>query len=212
MLAPLPSIQGVRSQLDRAVGFRDAIGSKLDAAQTEVKDLEARDELLNLTSQLIRVMIDREVTEAVQAVERLVTEGLQTVFDDQNIRLRTVVEESRGKVSVSLVTVEAKDSGIEIEGAGNDSFGGSVVTVQSVIMRVIVMLRRGLRPLLFLDESLVAFDANYIGNMAQFLSALCDRLGLNIVLVTHNPMLVDAANKVYRTKQVKGVTSLVEVR
>ena len=65
-------------------------------------------------------------------------------------------------------------------------------------------MRRGLRPVLLLDESLPAFDANYVTNMGSFLSTLCKRLNVDILLVSHNSAMVDAADKAYRIVKKDG--------
>ena len=181
------SVRSLRSRLDRIVGYRDATADRLRAAQSEIQRLEDEDALLDLVGNLFRTLIDSEVTESVHAVEKLLTEGLQAVFDDQDLHVRSEVEVQRGKVSVDLITVQKQANGMITEGISNDAFGGAVTTVQSVLMRIIVLLRRGLRPLLLLDETLPAFDESYVHIAGRFLSVLCERLGLDILLVTHNP-------------------------
>lgn len=194
----LPSITSLRSRVDRAIGLRDGVVSRLNSVNSDIKELENEEALLDLVSGLLRQLIDREVTVGVQAVEKLQTEGLQTVFSDQDLKVKTQVEVHRGKVSVDLVTSQKHSGGVEVEGLSNDAFGGAVATVQSILLRIIIILRRGLRPVLLLDESLPAFDGNYVSNMGSFLSVLCSRLGLDILLVTHNPSLVEAADRAYR--------------
>ena len=76
-----------------------------------------------------------------------------------------------------------------------------MTTVQSILLRLTVVMRRGLRPLLLLDESLPAFDSNYVDAMGKFLRLLCERLGADILLVTHNTALVEAAHKAYRIRR-----------
>lgn len=208
----LPTITDLRSRAAKVQGRRDAVQASLDAVTGEISSLEDDEELLTLVSALFRNLIDQEVTEGVKAVEFLQTEGLQAVFDDQDISVKSSIEESRGKVSVELITVQKKANGDTIEGVAKDDFGGSVLTVQSVLLRVIIMLRRGLRPLLLLDESLPAFDANYITNMGNFLSELCRRLNIDILMVTHNPALFDAADRSYRIVRKNGVSKFERVR
>ena len=208
----LPTATDLRSQLDRAIGLRDGVRSRLEATQQDVRQLESESALLDLVTELFRRLIDQEVNIGVQAVEKLQTEGLQTVFDDQDLKVRAQVNVERGKVSVDLLTMQKLPSGAEIEGLSNDAFGGAVSTVQSVLLRVIIMLRRGLRPLLLLDETLPAFDANYVVNMGRFLSALCSRLEMDILLVTHNPALVEAANKAYRIVKKSGAAKFEKIR
>jgi len=187
----------LRSQVDRVLGRRDGVQIKLGKVEDEIRVLEQEQLLLDLVAALLRRLVDQEVTIGIQAVEKLQTEGLQTVFEDQDLRIRAEVGEKQGKVSVDLLTVQ-RTGGLEVEGVSNDVFGGAISTVESILLRIIIMFRRGLRPVLFLDEALPAFDSNYISNMGQFLSVLCSRLGMDILAVTHDPMLVEAADRGYR--------------
>ena len=178
----------------------------------EIKRLENEAALLDLVLGLFRQLIDQEVVQGVQAVEKLQTEGLQAVFEDQDLHVKSQVEIQRGKVSVDLLTVQKYPNGMEIEGISGDSFGGAVATVQSILLRLIILLRRGLRPLLLLDESLPAFDSNYVVNMGRFLSTLCRRLKVDILLVTHNPALVEAADKAYKIVRKDGAARFEKLR
>jgi len=193
----------LRSQADRLAGARDAAVQRVADTRKAIKDLEDEAELLALVQGILRTLIDKEVTAGVEVVEKLMTEGLQAVFHDQKLSVESEVNILRGKVSVDLVTVQERQDGTIIRGVPNDAFGGAVATVMSVLLRIIVMKRRGLRPLLLLDESLPAFDGNYVQNMGEFLQLICERLDIDILLVTHNPALVDASNRAYRIVRTK---------
>ncbi len=161
-------------------------------------------DLLLHVSEFLRTLIDLEITEGVKAMETLQTEGVQAVFQDQDISVRGEVEISRGKVNVHLVTKQTKENGDVIEGASLDGFGGAVSTIQSILLRLSLIFRRGLRPVLFLDEALPAFDDKYVHSMAAFLKMLCRRHGVDIFLVTHNQSLVDAADVAYVIRKERG--------
>lgn len=202
-MQPIPAIDHFRSKVDRLVGARDAAVRQVATTKKAIKDLENEGDLLALVQGALRTLIDKEVTTGVQAVEKLLTEGLQTVFSDQDLSVESEVNISRGKVNVDLITVHTRPDGTVIKGVSNDAFGGAVATVQSVLLRIIVMRRRGLRPLLLLDESLPAFDSNYVHNMGAFLALISERLGIDILLVTHNPAMVEAAKRAYRIVKTK---------
>lgn len=207
-----PQAIALRSRLDRVVGQRESLRRHLRDVGAEVKRLEAEEELADLASGLIRTLIDSEVNHGVKAVEELLTEGLRVVFDDQDLSVRADVDVQRGKVSVDFVTVQRQVDGTITEGLSRDAFGGAVTTVQSAILRIIVTLRRGLRPVLFLDETLPAFDSNYVHNMGSFLRVLCARLGVDVLLVSHNPAMVEAADNAYRIHKVGGAATFKKVR
>lgn len=203
-LSPLPTLSDTKTELDKLVALRDNLDSRIEDLLSEIQKLDGVVLIQDQTSELFRQLIDKEIVDGVKAVESLLSEGLTAVFDDQDLSISSEINVSRGKVSVDLITTHKNDDGLEISGVTNESFGGAVATVQSVLMRVIVMLRRGLRPVLLLDESLPAFDENYVVNMGKFLSLICKRLGMDILLVTHNPALVECSDHAYRISKVNG--------
>jgi len=197
MLAPIPDIADLRSAADKAIGFRDALTKQRDDNTKEIKRLENEDATLRLVASLIRSLADAEVKEGIDAVTKLQTEGLQEIFYDQDLRMEAEITEQRGKVAVNLLTVDTKAEGIEIKDDPLESMGGAVATVESVLLRVIVVLRRNMRPMLLLDETLGAVAKGYIERVAGFLTTLCQRLDMDILAVTHDPLLIDAAQKAY---------------
>lgn len=191
---------------------RDSEEERLEAAEIRVLELEAEEEVLLRVADLFRFLVDREVIDNAKTAEELLTEGLQAVFDDLDLSVRSVVDIQRGKVSVDLLTVQRHPDGAVTEGASVDAFGGSVSTVQSALLRVVVLTRRGLRPILLLDETLAAVAEHYVPRVGQFLAILADRLGISILAVSHNPVLVDAATLAYRIQNRDGVATFRKVR
>jgi len=204
-------LKSLSEETARILGRRDAARNALEVSRAAVRSLAEKVDLLDLVSALIRSLIDAEITEGVKAIETLQTEGVRAVFDDQDLKVRADVEVQRGKVYVTLMTAQTKH-GETIEGASLDGFGGAVSTVQSVLLRLALIFRRGLRPVLFLDESLPAFDERYVLNMASFLKTLCARTGVDILLVTHNPMLVEASDRAYKIRRDKDQASFQRLR
>ena len=211
------ALTALRSRVDRAIGFRDSLKARLESVKTDIKRLEDEESELNLVAELFRKQIDREVNIGVDAVVKLLTEGSLAVFDDQDVRVKSEVGVERGKVSVDLITVQKTPEGQENEGQSTDSFGGSVATVQSVLLRLLLILRRALRPIIFLDEALPAFDPKYVLNMGRFLSVLCARLkqkgvDLDLLVVTHNPLLVDVSDRAYKIINKDGRVGFEKIR
>lgn len=212
MLPEVPDVSALKAKAARAQGYRDAVQSRLDSIEGEITELETEEELLDVVSALLRTLIDREVNEGIEAVEKLQTEGLQTVFEDMDLKVKSVVDVQRGKVSVDLFTVQTQPDGTVTEAVSTDAYGGSVTTVQSILLRIIVILRRGMRPLLLLDESLGAVAESYVPAVGGFLRKLCERLDMDILAITHNPVLVEQAHKAYRIRKVGNVATFTELR
>jgi len=209
---PKEAVDSLRGRLERALGRRDEVARRLDEVRKEISSLEEDDELLDLVGSLFRTLIDTEVSDNVQAVEKLLTEGLQTIFEDMDLQVKAHVELQRGKVSVDLVTLQKQADGTVTEGDATDAYGGSVATVQSVLLRLIVILRRDMRPIMLLDESLGAVADHYVPAVGKFLSMLSERMGVNVLAVTHNPTLVEAADRAYRIRKSDGAATFREIR
>jgi hypothetical protein len=197
-------LKSLVSSLRLVQGRREGVRASLRDARASVSRIEDDSQLLDHVEVILRTLIDGEITEGVRAIESLQTEGVRAVFNDQELTVRADVEVSRGKVNVNLVTTQRKENGDVIEGMALDGFGGAVSTVQGILLRLAIIFRRGLRPVLFLDETLPAFDDRYVHNMASFLKVLCKRMGVDILLVTHNPALVDAGDRAYRIRRDRG--------
>lgn len=205
-------LKALRQGVSTLVGRREEVRRSLRDARAEVQRLSNDIDVLDQVAIFLRALVDAEITEGVKTVESLQSEGLKTVFHDQQIQVRADIEVSRGKVNVSLVTVQRQENGNLIEGESLDSFGGAISTVQSILLRLALIFRRGLRPVLFLDETLPAFDDRYVHNMAAFLKVLCKRLGVDILLVTHNPALVEAADRAYKIRRDRGFSTFHRLR
>jgi len=206
------SVVNLRATLSRLQGRREAALQRVESTRQEIKRLDAEVEVLDHVGVLFRGLIDQEVSVAVKMVERLLTEGLQTVFSDQDLAVRAEVGTSRGKVVVNLLTVQKHSDGTVTEGVASDAFGGAVTTVESALLRIVVMFRRGLRPFLLLDETFPAFDAAYVTNMGRFMSLLCQKMGIDALLVSHNPALVEAASRSYTIVKKRGAARFEPLR
>lgn len=191
----------VRTLFERVRGHRDSLSLRHSKVQEEIINLREQQEMLRKVAELFRSLVDQEIGEAAKAVERLQTEGLKKIFYDQDLSLSTEVSIHRGKVSMGLVTSQRREDGSVVQGNSSQSFGASVSTIQSLLLRIIVLIRRGLRPVLILDESLNNLNPDYSYNTGLFLKALCEKLGLDILMVTHDESLYDTANKKYRVRE-----------
>lgn len=210
-LPDFPEITPLQSSVDKVTGYRDALSSRLGALVIELKNLRREEVSVGKVLKLFQAMIDRELSEDVRFVEQLLTDGLQSVFDDQELEVQGEVSVSRGKVSLSLLTVQQQPDGTETRAVSTSAFGGSVTTVESILLRLLLMLNRGLRPMLLLDESLAAFDAEYATNAGKFLRSLCKRLGVDMLVITHDSALFDQAQTRYEIRRGKAGAKFIEI-
>lgn len=176
---------------------------------TEKTISKLEEQILELDQDLIlkqeaSLLLDRisedEVNKGIDTYIALLDEGMKAIFPEQEVGLKAEVDKIRGKVSVRLKTTFKGSDGLEIESESMDAFGGAVATIQSLLLRVALILKRELRPLLILDETFAPIDENRIKLLVDFLKVLCDRLGMDILCVSHNTTLTENADISYRIK------------
>jgi hypothetical protein len=206
------TVASLRSDFLRAEARRDALRSQLGDIQREIQELEVEDEILDLVGGLFRTLIDAEVTDNVRAVEKLLTDGLEAIFEGMSFKVKADVDVQRGKVSVDLVTSQTQPDGVVTEGSAVDAYGGSVATVESALLRIIIILRRSLRLFVALDEPFGAVEGPYLPKVGRFLTLLCDRVGMDILTVTHSPVLVEEAKNSYDIRKSEGKAVLKRKR
>lgn len=128
-----------------------------------------------------------------QALATVVSEGLSAVFG----RPITISIESKLARGVASVNITMTDGDVTTSILGAE--GGSVVNVVSFLLRVLltISVRPPLRRLLVLDEPFSHVSTEYRPALCQLLREMAQRLEIQIVLVSHEEELADAAIVTY---------------
>lgn len=203
MTALASRLDTAQAHLHKLGGAREALDRQAQQISARIQELEENIATLKYVSQFFRHLIDSEIMRAVNSVADLQTEGLREIFFDQKLKVIPQVEESRGKISVKFV-VQHEKKGSVVEGDPLKSFGGSVQVMMSILLRITVIFRRGLRPVLLLDETLSAVADQYKDRAVDFLSSLCSRMGLDILLVSHDDTILGKAKRAYAVSMRQG--------
>ena len=124
----------------------------------------------------------------------IVSRGLSAVFGEEI----QVTIESRIVRDTTSMTLKLTQHGVAL---GNiiDSTGGSIVSVLNVLLKVwmIVNLKPQLTRVLILDEPFAAVEQRHLPAIGQLLRELSERLGIQFIIVSHEPELIDAADIVH---------------
>lgn len=169
----------------------------LSKTQEEIERLSDSVEKLTKAGELLRVLMDKLVLDQVQAIEKVVTEGLRAIYTDQALNFEASVGTFRNKVAIDLM-IRREQNGIEIVGPLLETTGGGISSVASLTLRLLTLMRLSRFPLLILDETLSAVSDDYIDATGQFLAKLSETSKIPILLVTHKQSFLDHANRAYQ--------------
>lgn len=186
-------LKAVQAKADRLQATREQIREDLQVKRAEVERLSSRQEMLTKVLELYRLLMDKMVTGQVQAIETLVSEGLTSIFYDQDLAFGLELGHRANKISAEPYIRNGT-----IQGDPLDSFGGGPASIVSLILRILVLLRLKRNRMLFLDETLGAVSEQYIETTSHFLKKLSESSNLPILLVTHAQSFVDHATTGYQ--------------
>lgn len=196
-------VRAVQQQTTRLVTLRDRLTEELAQREAEVRDLGLRIEKLSKTAELFRMLMDVLVNKQVKAVEDVVTQGLQSIFHDLNLTFEAEVGEKYGKTSIEFFLRQgAKTDPLSHRARPVEGFGGGPSSVASLTLRVLTIFKLRLWPIIVLDEALNAVSDEYVDATARFLASLTEKMGVDILLVTHKAGFLDHAKRAYRCGEV----------
>ncbi|HLO03312.1 MAG TPA: hypothetical protein VK191_09395 [Symbiobacteriaceae bacterium] len=209
LLALEPRLRAAQARLNQRKGEMRRLEeekaeaeAKLQAALTEADLLEKVSVLLGLTSQHARA-------QAKQQIEVLVTNTLRHVFGAPYAFKIDLVEKA-GRPEAEFYVISPGEGGQMLESRPQESRGGGVVDVVALGLRM-AMLETYQPPLdgpLILDEPAKHVSEEFVAPAANFLKAISDFFGRQVIMVTHNPYLAETAQAAYNVVLRDGVSQV----
>jgi ABC-type uncharacterized transport system ATPase subunit len=182
------------SVIDRAQFIQGMYKDKLrrkENLEKEVGSLQEEKEILDKTEKVIKFLMDKLVKKDLSNMDALISYGLKTVYEDRDLIFKSEIKERGKKIWIDLQTI--------YEGRRVDpQTKSSVQVIESFLLRLMCLIRLNRSRFILLDETFSAVDPDYIENLSQLITQLCDKLGMTVFLVTHNRGFVDYANNSYR--------------
>ena len=186
----IAAFYGVATQAKQQVSYEEQSLARLHAKIAQIEH--------DKTQLVLAVGLIDRATQIISAngigkIENIVSGGLQMVFGDKSMGLILNKKEGARGSSYELLLRQG-----DFIGKPMDSFGGGVVNVMAFLLRVIMIKRFKLAKFLAVDESFNNVSENNLPLVSEMLQKLCRDHGYTILAVTHQPVLAQAADRVYR--------------
>jgi DNA repair exonuclease SbcCD ATPase subunit len=202
-------VRAAREQADRDSGRAQQVAVAGQAAEAEVARLTEQVALHARVAALFSTVGEQAQNSAREQFEALATHALRVIFGD-GLSFRLVAGETGGQATLEA-TIRTERAGVVTETSVVDAQGGGVAAVTGFVMRlVMVMLTPTARKVLFLDETFAFLSESYTAALAEFLYQVTRRAGVQIVLVTHDPVYAQYAD--VKVRFVPGADGMTVVR
>ncbi len=181
-------------EAERAAGRADALRSQLEAAREAAREARESKERARKAAILIEAAADEARASIHGAFESIVSDALRAVLgDDYRLVVASDVKRNAAHVDFSVASDEYEEPSDPIA-----SRGGGVVDVLSFALRVVILelARPRVEGPLILDEPFRHVSADRVSAAADLCRAIARRFGRQVIVVSHRPGMVDAADVV----------------
>ena len=180
---------------DKAVHTRDALELKLVQDEQKLAATTLRLDHVCKAQILLQTTAQETQNQLKFHVQALVQNALDAVFPATYI-FKVDFELRRGQTEVDIYL----DKDGELINP-MDAAGGGVVDVITFALRVVAWSLSRSSPVLVLDEPFKWLSAGLRPLAGEILRGVSDRLGLQIIMVTHDPELVEQADRIFTVQQ-----------
>lgn len=202
-------VEKIRQMFLQSKGMLKQIDSDLTINQNKLQVLNNRIKLLEQAQAFLQKIAQDTQSQLKFQIEDIVNLALETCFPNEYVfQLQFTI--ARGKTDAELVFLSQKTNRpIDPMNAS----GGGVVDLTSFALRIAsYALEQGVDNVIILDEPFRFISRDLQVRAGEILKTLSEKLGLQILMVTHIGEMIDIADKVFEIKKNSDGRSIVRVR
>lgn len=192
------NIQKIKELYQQSKGMKIQIEKDLESNKSHLDEMNLRMKRLE-DAQTFLQKVAQETQEHLKfKIEDIVNLALETCFPGEySFRLNFNI--SRGKTEAELVFLsQSSDRPIDPMNAS----GGGVVDIACFALRIAsYVLEQGIDNVIVLDEPMKFVSKDLLNSAGEILKVLSTKLGLQIIMVTHENKFIDIADKVFEVKK-----------
>jgi DNA repair exonuclease SbcCD ATPase subunit len=199
----IASFHALANQAKQQLGYEEQNITRLHAKIAQIEKDKAIDvKAVGLIDRCIQIIS----ANGLGKIESIVSAGLQQVFDDPSMGL-VINKKDTARGSTYEFLMRQRD----FIGKPMDSQGGGPVNIISLLLRLIMIKRFKLAKFLAFDESFNNVGVEDLPRVSYLLKTLSIKFGFTILAVTHQPILAEAADNMYRVVPTDGPPRLERI-
>jgi hypothetical protein len=196
----LQEFNELKTKVDQLKGRRDLLVEQKRTAEINKELDEKYLENLLKARTVVQIVAEQTQKQLEYHISNLVTMALSSVFPDPyKFELRFV--QRRNKTEADLIFSKNGNETDDILNSG----GGGVADVASIALQISLWSIKKTRPLIILDEKTKFLHSPlYQEKCSELLKEVCDKLGLQMIIVTDQVNMIKAADNVIKVLNVNG--------
>ena len=184
-------LKDLRNRLNVLTARKQLLEQQAETAERRSLEAESRAESAMKAKAVLQLAATRTQSQLEFKLSALVTTALSSVFPDP-YKFKVKFVERRGKTECDLLFERNGNELEPVEGAG----GGTVDIASFALRLAFWSLIKG-RSILIMDEPFKFVSEGYQEDCAEMLKSISEKLGIQVIMVSHIPKLINNADKVH---------------
>lgn len=184
-----------QKDLDRRFAENALLQRNIDELNNRLVDMSRKLEIAQEGLQFLENVANSRRGSMKQKIESVVSEALRLIYG-KNYGVELVYDVKNNRSSLDIKLVRETKSGKVSRSMGG--FGGGVADAISVPLRLLVVLGSNQTDwVTVLDEPYKHIDVERVELAATFLKDICEKLNMQVLLLSHHECMRESADKVY---------------
>lgn len=186
--------KGKKIELERGI---ETIKNKITESEQYLINLEKARSIINIVGMETQQQLQFHISD-------IASLALESIFKDA-YKLKLEFVERRNKSECDIMFERNEDTFDPL-----DSSGGGPVDVASFALRIASwsMAIKRTRNVIILDEPMRFLSAEYQESASEMIKEVSKKLGIQFIIITHEPILTTYADKTFEVSIRKGITKV----
>jgi hypothetical protein len=199
------SIQDLRVRLEREKGRFAQVESDLFQSQDLLSNLQTRGINIEQSAIILQIVSQQTQSQLSFYISDMITAAIEAVFPQDRFAFQMEFVQRRGKTEADMFLADTKGNRIK----PSDAEGGGLIDIVSFALRICLWsLTKNSRAVMILDEPLKFLSRDLLPKAGELVKTLSEKLGLQIIMVSHLDELIEEADKVIGFKKIKGISAI----
>ena len=195
----------IRDKFIQMKGRKEQLELDLKRVKKNINEAEQREKYVLKARSVLQKVAQETQEKLVYHISNIVNMALGAVLPDP-YKLVIHFVERRNTVECDLLF---EKDGEEMK--PETSSGGGALDIAAFALRCVFWSFENTRPIIFLDEPFRFVSVDLQSKVGDMLQSISEKLGLQIIMVSHLPNIIAGADKIFEVSQVKGRSIVNEI-
>lgn len=204
-------VSTIRTRIERVKGERDILQRQLISVRKD-QEYESKElEFIAEAQQILQQTATQTQNRLSFHISEFITSALQSIWGENAYKYELRFVEKRNRTEVEMV-LKTQDGEVSLDNLNNIRSGGGVLDIVALALRIALWsLQPNKQPMMILDQPLSNLDMNHLPKAGQLIDELSNKLGMQFVMINHNPALADIADKTFYVEKNDNKSTVKEL-